>query len=58
MMKQNGSLILMALCYKFPVLADMQAGMALLHYPARKPGSLISAVPTKASGSVNLQGGD
>lgn len=33
-------------------------GVALLHYPAYKPGSLISAVPAQASGSVNLQGGD
>lgn len=32
--------------------------MSLLHYPACKPGSLISAVPAQASGSVNLQGGD
>ena len=33
-------------------------GITLLHYPACKPGSLITAVPAQASGSVNLQGGD
>lgn len=33
-------------------------GIAMSHYPACKPGSLITAVPAQASGFVNLQGGD
>lgn len=58
MVKQNRSLLLVALCYKSPFFGQYAGGVALLHYPACKPGSLISAGPAQASRSVNLQDRD